>query len=203
MILPRSFYLRDTVSVARDLLGQELVCRTLDGEAAGVIVETEAYLGTGDPASHAFGGRRTPRTEILFAAGGRAYIYLVYGLHHCLNLTTGKAGIAECVLIRALQPTVGVELMQARQPAPRPERLAAGPGRLCRALGIGREMNGADLTGENLFVREGKKVAADAIATTPRIGVDYAGEARDWPLRFLLQGNPCVTRLSQPPHTKD
>lgn len=195
MTLPRSFYLRDTVTVARDLLGQELVCRTAEGEAAGIIVETEAYLGAGDPASHAFGGRRTPRTEILFAAGGRAYIYLVYGLHHCLNLTTGAAGIAECVLIRALQPTVGVELMQAR--------LAAGPGRLCRALAIGREMNGEDLTAEKLFVREGKKVAADAIATTPRIGVDYAGEARDWPLRFLIEGNPCVTRLSISHHTKD
>ncbi len=194
MILPRSFYLRDTLSVARDLLGQELVCRTAAGESAGIIVETEAYLGADDPAAHAFGGRRTARTEILFAAGGRAYVYLVYGLHHCLNLTTREAGIAECVLIRALQPTVGVELMQARQPAPRPARLAAGPGRLCRALGIDRKWNGADLTGENLFVRSGEKPAAQAIATTARIGVAYAGAASDWPLRFLLRENPSVSR---------
>jgi len=195
--LPRNFYLRDTETVARDLLGCELVCRTPAGEAAGIIVETEAYLGLRDPASHAFGGRRTRRTEILFAApGGHAYIYLVYGLHLCLNLTTDAAGIPECVLVRALDPSGGVELMRARARTSRQEQLASGPGRLCRALGIGREMNGEDLTAERLFLRQGE--GTGEIAASARIGIEYAGEARDWPLRYFLPGNPCLSRRKHP-----
>ncbi len=193
-VLPREFYLRDTQTLARDLLGCELVCRTPAGETAGIVVETEAYLGVDDPASHAFGGRRTGRTEILFATpGGHAYIYLVYGLHLCLNLTTREAGVPECVLLRALAPAGGVELMRQRAKTNREERLASGPGRLCRALGIEREMNGADLTGGRLFLRPGRAAAAE-VAVAARIGIDYAGEAREWPLRFFLAGNRCVSR---------
>lgn len=192
--LPCSFYLRDTRQVARDLLGGELVCRTAEGEASGLIVETEAYLGVNDAASHAFGGRRTPRTEILFAAGGRAYVYLIYGLHHCLNLTTRETGVPECVLIRALEPLAGRELMQARRPPGREERLASGPGRLCSALGIGRELNGEDLTGGRLFVRPGRPVGEGEVMVTARIGVDYAGEARGWPLRFYVANSRSLSR---------
>jgi DNA-3-methyladenine glycosylase len=193
--LPRDFYLRDTETVARDLLGCEIVCRTPAGEAAGIIVETEAYLGLRDPASHAFGGRRTRRTEILFAApGGHAYIYLIYGLHLCLNLKTREEGVPECVLVRALAPVEGIALMRERAKTKREEHLASGPGRLCRALGIDREMNGEDLTGERLFVRWGPGKLQTEIATSGRIGIEYAGEATGWPLRYFLPGHRSVSR---------
>jgi DNA-3-methyladenine glycosylase len=193
-ILPRDFYLRDTTEVARDFLGRELVCRTREGETAGIIVETEAYLGTGDRAAHVFGGRRTPRTEVLFAPGGLAYVYLIYGLHHCQNLTTGAEQTAECVLIRALEPVAGLDLMVARRGTDRRERLAAGPGRLCQALGIGRELNGESLTGNRLFVREGRPAGADGIVPSRRIGIGYAAEARDWLLRFHVKGSSFVSK---------
>jgi DNA-3-methyladenine glycosylase len=193
--LARPFYLRDTVTVSRDLLGCELVCASEEGEASGIIVETEAYLGRHDPASHAFGGRRTRRTEILYAPGGHAYIYLIYGLHLCLNLTTGPSEEPQCVLIRALQPLTGIALMRQRRPQAPTERLAAGPGRLCRALGIKAQLNGSDLTGGGLLsVRPAQQVTAAAIGASTRIGVDYAGEASTWPLRFFLRGNPCLSR---------
>jgi DNA-3-methyladenine glycosylase len=193
--LARPFYLRDTTTIARELLGCELVCNSETGAASGLIVETEAYLGRHDPASHAFGGRRTRRTEILYAPGGHAYIYLVYGLHLCLNLSTGPTDTPECVLIRALQSLTGMPLMRQRRQQVPDERLAAGPGRLCRALGVSKEMNGSDLTGGGpLLVRPGQRVTAEAIGVSARIGVDYAGAARSWPLRFFMRGNPCVSR---------
>lgn len=194
MHLALDFYRRDTVAVARDLLGKELVCRTPQGESAGIIVETEAYLGAGDPASHAFGGRRTRRTETLFGPAGRAYVYLIYGLYHCLNLTSGESEEkAECVLIRALEPSGGIDLMRERRGVTRGRDLARGPGRLCLALGIGMELNGSPLEG-GLFVREGRNVAEEEISASPRVGIDYAREAREWPLRFLLRGSRFVSR---------
>lgn len=195
MHLSRDFYRRDTVAVARDLLGKELVCRTPSGESSGIIVETEAYLGVRDRASHAFGGRRTRRTETLFGPAGRGYVYLIYGLYHCLNLTSGESEEgAECVLIRAVEPAEGIALMRERRRTAREKDLARGPGRLCRALGIGLELNGTSLEGDSLFVREGRRVAEEEISASPRIGIDYAQEAREWPLRFLLRGNRFVSR---------
>lgn len=195
MTLTRDFFRRPAPAVARDLLGKELVRRTPEGVGAGIIVETEAYLGVRDPASHAFGGRRTRRTETLFGPAGRAYVYLIYGLYHCLNLTAGESEeAAECVLIRALEPAGGMELLRRRAGALPDRKLASGPGRLCRALGIGMELNGEDLGGGRLFVREGRPVAGEEVAASPRIGIDYAGEAREWPLRFLLRESPFVSR---------
>jgi DNA-3-methyladenine glycosylase len=193
--LARPFYLGDTAGIARDLLGCELVCLSAAGAASGLIVETEAYLGRQDPASHAFGGRRTRRTEVLYAPGGHAYIYLIYGLHLCLNLSTGPNEVPECVLIRALQPLTSIALMRQRRGMIPRERLAAGPGRLCRALGISKELNGSDLTGDGpLLVRPAQPVTAEGIGVSARIGVAYAGAASSWPLRFFLRGNPCLSR---------
>jgi len=192
--LPQSFYQRDTVEVARDLLGRVLVSHTPEGETAGMIVETEAYLGARDRASHAFGNRRTPRTASLYVPAGRAYVYLIYGLHHCLNLTTGAPEDAECVLIRALEPLSGLSLMSARRGTERRELLASGPGRLCQALGIDRSFNGEALGGPRLLVVEGRTVKTEEIACSARIGIDYAAEARDWPLRFFLGSHACVSR---------
>ena len=195
--IPREFYLRDARAVARDLLGQELVRVSPEGTASGIIVETEAYLGVADRASHAYGGRLSRRTAIMYEEGGRAYVYLIYGMYWCLNFTTRGTGTPEAVLIRALQPTAGIDLMRMRRHAPaasRPAELANGPGKLCRALGIDGSLYGADLCGDILFVRERTPVAPEEVAVAPRVNIDYAGEAAHHELRYYLRGNPCVSK---------
>ncbi len=183
-ILTRAFYSRPTAEVARGLLGKLLV----HGETAGTIIETEAYLGGDDLASHSARGI-TPRTKVIFGPPGHAYVYLNYGIHECLNIVAEPDGVAGCVLIRALEPVRGLELMRARRPKARNEaNLASGPGKLTLAMGITRALNGADVTAGPLTVREPGKTAEFEIVTTPRIGIT---KCADWPLRFLLK--PRVT----------
>jgi DNA-3-methyladenine glycosylase len=192
-ILPRSFYARPTVEVARALLGQVLV----HGPTAGIIVETEAYLGAGDLAAHSARGL-TGRTSVIFGPPGHAYVYLIYGMYQCLNLVAEANGQPGCVLVRALQPVSGVDLMRARRPAARRlEQLANGPGKLTLALGITRAHNGADVTRGALVVRRASSAAELEIAVTPRIGITRSAEL---PLRFLLAGNGFVSarRYNEP-----
>ena len=185
-ILPRSFYERPTVTVARELLGKVLV----HGPAAGIIVETEAYLGGDDLASHSARGI-TDRTRVIFGPGGHAYVYFIYGMYECLNLVAEPDGRPGCVLIRALEPATGMELMRQRRPAARRiEDLASGPGKLTLALGVTRAQNGADVTRGTLVVREPVALRRVEIAVTPRIGIR---ECADWPLRFLIRGNGFVS----------
>jgi DNA-3-methyladenine glycosylase len=185
-ILPRSFYARDTVAVARDLLGKVLV----RGETAGVIVETEAYLGGDDLASHSAAGI-TARTRVIFGPPGHAYVYLSYGIHECLNIVAERAGEAGCVLLRALEPFEGMEVMRGRRPGVRSDRdLMSGPGKLTRAMGITRADNGADLTRGDLVVRSGATAEPFEITVTPRVGIS---KCTDWPLRFLMRGNRHVS----------
>jgi DNA-3-methyladenine glycosylase len=187
MILARSFYSRPTVEVARDLLGKLLV----HGETAGRIVETEAYLGGNDLASHSARGV-TARTQIIFGPPGHAYVYFIYGMYECLNLVAEPAGKPGCVLIRALEPVTGIEIMQRRRAAAHTLReLAAGPGRLTLALGITRAQNGADVTRGNLTVRTAGYLPPFEIEVTPRIGIRHCA---DWPLRFVIQGNRFASR---------
>jgi len=187
-ILPRSFYLRPAVEVARDLLGKVLV----HGRSAGVIVETEAYLGGDDLAAHSARGL-TDRTRVIFGPPGHAYVYFIYGMYECLNLVAEPEGSPGCVLIRALEPIDGIESMRKRRPSARkPEDLANGPGKLTLALGITRSHNGADVTRGPLTVRKPREDRAIEIAVTPRIGIT---QCTDWPLRFLIRGNPNVSRL--------
>ena len=179
-ILPRDFYERSTVEVARALLGKLLV----HGETSGTIVETEAYLGGDDLASHSARGI-TPRTKVIFGPAGHAYIYLNYGIHECLNIVAEPEGRPGCVLIRAIDPVSGVALMRERRPKVRKDsELASGPGKLTLALGITRALNGADVTRGPLTVREQKARKGAEIITTPRIGIT---KCADWPLRFLLR----------------
>jgi len=193
--LPLSFYRRDTETVARELLGQRLCRRLPDGRLlSGVIVETEAYLGMADRACHTFGGRRTPRTDTMYADGGVAYVYLIYGMYWCLNAVTRREGDPEAVLIRALAPEQGHELWQAAYPRLKPAQWLSGPGRLCRALQIDRACNGQPLTQGDLWIEAGAGAAPAAIVAGPRVGVDYAGEAAHWPLRFHVAGEPSVSR---------
>jgi len=194
--LPRSFYLQDTVTVARDLLGCTL-WRKLDNHLlAGRIVETEAYLGANDPASHARRGLRSPRNESMYLAGGHAYVYFTYGMHWCLNVVTQEEDIAEAVLLRALEPVRGVDLMRELRPkAKRDFDLMNGPGKICMAMSIDRKLDGERLDGVTLFITpRDAGVRDDAIAVSPRVGIDGAGEeAARWPLRFYLRDNRYVS----------
>jgi len=179
----REFYRRDTTLVARDLIGAWLARRYRGAWYGARIVETEAYLGSIDAAAHTYGGRRTPRVEPMYMDGGHLYVFLVYGMHHCANIVTRSEGIGEAVLLRA-----------AEGPAGAPARLLAGPGRLCKALGITAAHSGADLVASGawcLFLRSGGQ---PQIAVSARIGVDYAGAAREWPLRFFDKDSPAISR---------
>ena len=210
--LERAFYRRDVVPVARALLGQKLV-RLLDGEElSGLIVETEAYLGVLDKAAHTCNGRRTARNASMWGDGGHAYVYFTYGMHHCLNVVAGCVDQPVAVLIRALEPVDGIAHMRQRRaqqrrrrgaaakrkrPAPlKPTDLCSGPAKLTAALGIERSLDGADLvTGTELFIQPLRSRAhrSSRIVVTPRIGVGYAGQWADKPLRFALKGSAYVS----------
>jgi DNA-3-methyladenine glycosylase len=196
--LPRSFFRRDPVTVARALLGQHLVSHVDDRLAAGVIVETEAYLGTVDRAAHTFDHRRTPRNETMWGEAGHCYVYFVYGMHHCANVVAGGPGDPVAVLIRALEPVAGLEVMfERRAAARRPADLCSGPAKLCQALGITVALDGADLVCDRRIGIERARQRAlpgARIGRGPRIGIDYAGNWRDEPLRFWVRDNPHVSR---------
>ena len=197
--LPRDFYTRpDVLAVARDLLGTVLVVSTgRGGRVSGLIVETEAYRGPEDRASHAWNGRRTRRTETMYALGGTAYVYFVYGMYHQFNVVTGVADVPHAVLIRALEPLEGLPLMRRRRPGTVDARLTSGPGVLCLAMGIDRSLDRADLLGERVWLEERPSTLPRvAVARGPRVGIDYAGAwaARRW--RFWMRDNPWVSRAS-------
>lgn len=188
-ILPRDFYLRDTATVARELLGKRVVSIVNGLRVSGVITETEAYLGESDTACHASKGR-TPRTEIMFGLGGHAYVYLCYGMHHLFNIVTGPRGAAEAVLVRALRPQENMDIMRiARKTGGNDKHLADGPGKLCQALNINKDThNGLDLTdGTTLWLEPCAFIEPEQITVTPRIGISYA-HPKDIhaPLRFVL-----------------
>jgi len=182
--LPPAFYDRDTEVVARELLGAVLEHRTAAGVARGRIVETEAYLGPHDPACHAAAGL-TSRTRALHGPPGTAYVYFIYGMHWCVNAVTREAGHGSAVLIRAIQPLEGLELMRRRRGGRRDGELANGPAKLCEALGIDAALNGVRLDRGPLRILAGPPVPDEAVSVTPRIGIT---KAADWPLRFVLEG---------------
>jgi DNA-3-methyladenine glycosylase len=187
MIPPREFYNRPTVEVARDLLGKVLA----NGETAGIIVETEAYPGGDDLASHSAVGI-TNRTRVIFGPPGHAYVYLCYGIHEFINIVVEAEGTPGCVLIRALEPIEGIELMRTRRPRAAVNRdLTSGPGKLSRALAITRAHNGVDLTHGEFVVRNPPALRPFEIAVSPRIGIT---KCADRPLRFHIAGNPFVSR---------
>jgi DNA-3-methyladenine glycosylase len=194
--LARDFYTRpDVVAVARRLLGRLLVVPARGGRrVSGIIVETEAYRGPADRASHAYGGRRTLRTETMYAVGGTAYVYFVYGMYHQFNVVTNVADVPHAVLVRALEPVEGFELMRRRRGRGADVTLTSGPGKLCIALGIDRRLDRADLLGERIWLEEGRRVRAADIAAGPRVGIDYAEAWVDRPWRFWIRGNPFVSR---------
>jgi DNA-3-methyladenine glycosylase len=194
--LPREFYTRPNVlTVARDLLGKLLVVPSTNRKrVSGMIVEVEAYRGPEDRASHAYGGRRTKRTETMYQTGGMAYVYFVYGMYYQFNVVSNVLDIPHAILVRALQPVEGIEVMRKRRHTHPDHNLTNGPGKLCIALGIDRDLDRADLLGNRVWIEEYETIKLGRIARGPRIGIDYAEEWVDKPWRFWIRGNSYVSR---------
>jgi DNA-3-methyladenine glycosylase len=196
MILQRLFYQRDTIAVSKDLLGKILVHESSQGATSGRIVETEAYRGPEDQAAHSSGGRRTARNDVMFGQKGRAYVYFIYGLYYCFNVTAGDVpGKPEAVLIRSLEPVVGQEIMAKRRGIKQAKvaNLTNGPSKLCMAMGISRPQNKTDLYSPPLYIKDAPPVSPSDIVETTRIGVDYAGKWKNKPWRFYIEGNSYVS----------
>lgn len=200
MKLTREFYERDTITVAKELLGKILV-HNIDGILIkGRIVETEAYLGVEDKAAHSYGGRRTNRVEVMYGPAGHAYVYFIYGMYFLLNVVTERVGVPQAVLIRGIEPVEGLDSMAKYRfnksyeelTSYEKKNLANGPGKLTKAFNIDRELNGTDLCSDRLYIEEGENKDFNIVQTT-RIGIDYAEEAKDFPYRFYIEGNPYVS----------
>ncbi len=194
-LLPRGFYARSALELAPALLGKRLV-RALDGKLlVGRIVEVEAYLGGEDAASHAFRGL-TPRNRSMFGPPGHAYVYLIYGVHHCLNIVSGPEGVAQAVLIRAIEPLAGVATMRAHRGGVADGNLSNGPGKLCQALGVDKSLDGHDLCAGAALWLEAAPPPPESICTSPRIGIRGDDETLNRHWRYFLQGNPFISRSS-------
>ncbi|MGG1574282.1 DNA-3-methyladenine glycosylase [Fictibacillus sp. NRS-1165] len=206
MVMNEKFFELPTLELAKSLLGMELVHETDEGIASGIIVETEAYLGPEDMAAHSFGGRRTPRTEIMYAEPGYVYVYFIYGMHTCFNIVSGPLHKPEAILIRALEPKEGIPLMMRRRSFEIPvlddgdwkpgqlKKLTNGPGKLCKALGITLNDYGLKLNAKHLYIKGDTTITEEHILSGPRINVDYAGEAARYPYRFWIKDNIYVSK---------
>ncbi len=206
--LERDFYTRaDTITIARDLLGKLLVVPRDSGDrVSGMIVETEAYLGETDRAAHSYGGRRTARNEVTYALGGHVYLFFIYGMYYQLNVVCGEVDSPHVVLIRAIEPVEGIDIMRERRSRKKSEpgavatgsaldkNLTSGPGKLCIAMSIDRSLNGQDLLGNAIWVEDHRSISESDVGTGKRIGIDYAGQDAEKPLRFWVRGNGFVSR---------
>jgi DNA-3-methyladenine glycosylase len=196
--LPRKFYAgTDTVEIARQLLGKLLVIPDEEGRrVSGMIVETEAYLGAEDRGAHSYGGRRTARNEVMYGRAGSVYVFFVYGMYYQFNVVTGPVGQPHAILIRGLEPVEGIDTMRERRgsKAKKDRDLTSGPGKLAIAMGIDRELNGADLLGTRCWIEHYRTIPESDIASGPRIGIDYAGEDALRPWRLWISGNEFVSR---------
>ena len=193
--LPEEFYLsKNTANIARELLGKLLVIQSEGQRVSGMIVEVEAYLGVHDRAAHSFGGRRTNRNKIMYSGGGRVYVFFVYGMYYQLNFVTGPEDHPHAILIRGIEPIEGVEIMRKRRGEMKDTNLTSGPGKLAIALDVNRELNGEELTGDRIWLEQYRRFPKKEIEIGKRIGIDYAGEDAELPLRFWVKGNPFVSK---------
>lgn len=196
-IRKKKFFLSDGVTLAKELLGKSLHSCANGEHTSGIIVETEAYIGPLDPASHAYQNKHTTRTAIQFEVGGFVYVYRIYGIHTCFCIVAGSYGEPEVVLIRALEPISGADIMIQRRgllPSAKKTLLTSGPGRLTQAMDITMNLYGLDLVGsEEVYLSQHRHIPESRIRTSPRINIDYAGNAAEWPWRFYIKDNPFVT----------
>jgi len=191
----KDFYLNNTFDVAKNLLGSLLYTKIDNEIVSGKIVELEIYLGVIDKASHAYGGRRTKRTEAQFLLGGIAYIFLVYGIHSQFCVVTAEENVPHAILIRALEPKENIEIMKKRRGTDDIFNLTSGPGKLCKALSITRDQNGIDLTGDTIWIEpSGTIVPENSIIHAKRVGIDYAEEYKDKLWRLYIKDNPHVSK---------
>lgn len=195
--MDRDFYLRDANIVAPELLGKLLVHETPEGIASGMIVEVESYLGPDDKGAHSYGNRKSERTKIQYGMGGYAYIFSIYGMHNCFNVVTNVQMKPEAILVRALEPVDGLDLMKRRRKTENIVSLCNGPGKLCGALGITKEQYGYDLCGPALTIKPYQDISEEQIAVSPRINVDYAEECKDYLWRYFIEGNPYVSKVAK------
>ena len=195
MRIERKFYMRDAVTVGKDILGKIIVKKTADGRMmSGRITKVEAYMGTTDKASHSYGGRRTKITEVMYKEGGYSYVFLIYGMYECFNVTVGREGDPQAVLIRGVEPLENKNLMWEKRKVKKEKDISNGPGKLTKALGITREDNGVDLVAsENLWLEDDGYKVKDIIETT-RIGIDYAEEDALKPWRFYIKDSIFVSK---------
>lgn len=194
MKLKKDFYLQKTEIVAKKLLGKKLVHEYRGQKLSGIITETEAYLGLIDKGAHSYGGKVTPRTKNMYVQGGHAYIYFIYGMYHCFNVVTNTEKHPEAVLIRALEPLEGIDEMKFHRRSEKITNLTTGPGKLAQALHLSKDQNGLPLWKGELFIEDAPDIAKKDIVKRPRIGIDYAEEAIDWPLRFYIKGSPYISK---------
>lgn len=193
-VLPDSFYARSNVTqIARQLLGKKLITNVLGKRSAGIIVETEAYSFR-ERGCHAYQNRMTNRNKVMFETGGVAYVYLCYGIHHLFNVVTNKRGSADAVLVRALEPIEGQEWMLKRMKTTSLKRITSGPGKLTKAMGIDRTLNGKYLNSTEVWIEEGVNVSSQQVASSARIGIDYAGEDARLPWRFSIKDSDWVSK---------
>jgi DNA-3-methyladenine glycosylase len=195
--LKEEYYLsEDVVSLAKDLLGKILYTRIDNEITAGIIVETEAYFGIKDKASHAYGGRRTNRTETMYSNGGIAYVYLCYGMHNLFNIVSSKENDPHAVLIRGIEPLVGIDIIEQRRNMSHTKgAISAGPGSAAKALGIDKTFNAKNLTGDEIWIEDHAiRYLDEDIAATPRVGIAYAKEHALLPWRFFVKGNKYVSK---------
>ncbi len=198
--LNREFYNRDSIIVAKELLGKVLVHEIEGQKISARIVETEAYMGVVDKAAHSYNGKRTPRVEVMYGDPGYSYVFMIYGLHCCFNVVVNEKEIPQAILVRAVEPIHGMEWMTQKRFGKTYEQLTKsqrksltnGPGKLCGALSIDRNLNGLDLCDDVVYIEEGESEVIN-IVTTKRIGIDYAEEAKDFPWRFYIEGNEYVS----------
>ena len=195
-MLTRNFYLRDANIVARELLGKLLVHKTEEGTTSGIIVEVESYIGPEDKGSHAYLNKRTVRTEIQFGLGGYTYIYTIYGLHSCFNVVANKEMKPEVVLVRALEPVDGIELMKIRRRTESQKLLCNGPGKLCEAMGITKKQYGYDLCSSVLFIEPYLNIEKNQIMVSPRINIDYDEECKEYMWRYFIKNNAYVSAVA-------
>ncbi|MCF6408888.1 DNA-3-methyladenine glycosylase [Pseudalkalibacillus salsuginis] len=196
----KQLFNKETLELANNLLGMELVHDTEYGEIAGKIVEVEAYKGPEDKAAHSFGGRRTTRTEVMYGEPGHVYMFLIYGMHHCFNVVSGPIGKPEAVLVRALEPTSGIDQMLLNRYGEKPKytkthhkNLTNGPGKLCRALGLNMGHYGLPINQSEIQLRPYENIKESDITVGPRVNIDYAEEHVNLPWRFSIRGNPYVS----------
>lgn len=198
--LERKFYKRVSIEVSKDLLGKYLVHEYNNIKLISKIVEVEAYMGVIDKAAHSYGGRRTKRTEVMYMEGGYAYIYQIYGMYYCMNVVTSEVDNPQAVLIRAVEPVEGIEIMSKNRYGIEYEKLSNyqkknitnGPGKLCMAMNISKKLNGEDLCKNRLYILDNKEDFS--IVSSKRINIDYAEEARDYLWRFYIEGNKYVSK---------